>query len=78
MYSMTLKYSYDFSKGTRGKCCREEAILRLPEVSADLKREAHANGLTDADVAGGEGGPSCHRRGRVGGSPLGGRGSPFQ
>jgi hypothetical protein len=24
--------------------------VRLPEAIADLKREAHANGLTDADV----------------------------
>jgi hypothetical protein len=45
-----MKDSYDFSKGTRGKWYRKDAILRLPEVIADLKREAHANGLTDADV----------------------------
>jgi len=45
-----MKDNYDFSKGTRGKWYRKDAILRLPEVIADLKREAHANGLTDADV----------------------------
>ena len=45
-----MKTNYDFSKGTRGKWYRKDAILRLPEVIADLKREAHANGLTDADV----------------------------
>jgi hypothetical protein len=45
-----MKDSYDFSKGTRGKWYRKDAILRLPEVIAELKREAHANGLTDADV----------------------------
>jgi hypothetical protein len=45
-----MKDSYDFSKGTRGKWYRKDAIVRLPEAIADLKREAHANGLTDADV----------------------------
>jgi hypothetical protein len=45
-----MKDSYDFSKGTRGKWYRKDAILRLPEVIAELKREAHANGLTDANV----------------------------
>jgi len=45
-----MKDNYDFSKGARGKWYRKDAILRLPEVIADLKREAHANGLTDADV----------------------------
>ena len=29
---------------------RKEAIMRLPEVIADIKREAHAKGLTDAGV----------------------------
>jgi hypothetical protein len=24
--------------------------MRLPEAIADIKREAHANGLTDADI----------------------------
>lgn len=29
---------------------RKDAIMRLPEAIADLKREARANGLTDADI----------------------------
>ena len=29
---------------------RKDAIPRLPEAIADIKRKAHANGLTDADV----------------------------
>ena len=29
---------------------RKDAIMHLPEAIADLKREARANGLTDADV----------------------------
>jgi hypothetical protein len=29
---------------------RKDAIMHLPEAIADLKREAHANGLTDADI----------------------------
>jgi hypothetical protein len=45
-----MKDNYDFSKGTRGKWYRKDAIMRLPEVIADIKREAHANGLTDADI----------------------------
>jgi hypothetical protein len=45
-----MKDNYDFSKGSRGKWCRKNAITRLPEVIADIKREARANGLTDADV----------------------------
>jgi hypothetical protein len=45
-----MKDNYDFSKGTRGKWYRKDAIMRLPEVIADIKREARANGLTDADV----------------------------
>ena len=45
-----MKDSYDFSKGTRGKWYRKDAVLRLPEAIADLKREARANGLTDADI----------------------------
>lgn len=45
-----MKDNYDFSKGTRGKWYRKDAILRLPEAIADIKREAHANGLTDADI----------------------------
>jgi hypothetical protein len=45
-----MKDNYDFSKGTRGKWYRKDAVMRLPEVIADLKREAHANDLTDADV----------------------------
>jgi hypothetical protein len=45
-----MKDNYDFSKGTRGKWYRKDAILRLPEVIDDLKRKAPANGLTDADV----------------------------
>jgi hypothetical protein len=40
----------DFSKGTRGKCDRKDAVLHLSEAIADLKREARANGLTDAEV----------------------------
>jgi hypothetical protein len=45
-----MKGNYDFSKGTRGKWYRKDAIMRLPEAIADLKREARANGLTDADI----------------------------
>jgi hypothetical protein len=45
-----MKDNYNFSKGTRGKWYRKDAIMRLPEAIADLKREAHANGLTDADI----------------------------
>ena len=45
-----MKDNYDFSKGTRGKFCRKDAVMRLPEAIADLKREARANGLTDAEV----------------------------
>lgn len=45
-----MKDNYDFSKGTRGKWYRKDAIMRLPEPIADIKREAHANGLTDADA----------------------------
>ena len=29
---------------------RKDAIMHLPEAIADLKREARANGLTDADI----------------------------
>ena len=29
---------------------RKDAIMRLPEAITDLKREARANGLTDADI----------------------------
>ena len=29
---------------------RKDAIMRLPEAIADLKCEARANGLTDADI----------------------------
>ena len=39
-----MKDNYDFSKGTRGKWYRKDAILRLPEAIADIKREAHAMG----------------------------------
>ena len=45
-----MKDNYDFSEGTRGKWYRKDVIMRLPEAIADIKREAHANGLTDADV----------------------------
>jgi hypothetical protein len=45
-----MKDNYNFSKGTRGKWYRKDAIMRLPEAIADLKREARANGLTDADI----------------------------
>ncbi len=37
-----MKDNYDLSKGTRGKWYRKDAIMRLPEAIADLKREAHA------------------------------------
>lgn len=29
---------------------RKESLMRLPEAIAEIKREAHANGLTDADI----------------------------
>jgi hypothetical protein len=45
-----MKDNYNFSKGTRGKWYRKDAILRLPEAIVELKREAHANGLTDVDI----------------------------
>jgi hypothetical protein len=47
-----MKDEYDFFKGVRGKSCRprEDAIKRLPEAIADLKREARANGLTDSEI----------------------------
>ena len=45
-----MKDNYDFSKGTRGTFYRKGALMRLPEAIADLKREAHASGLTDADI----------------------------
>ena len=45
-----MKDTYDFSKGVRGKWYRKDAVLRLPETIADLKREARANGLTDAEL----------------------------
>ena len=45
-----MKDNYNFSKGTRGKWYRKDAVMRLPEAIADLKREARANGLTDAEI----------------------------
>jgi len=36
--------------GTRGKWYRKDAVMRLPEAIADLKREARANGLTDPEI----------------------------
>ena len=45
-----MKDSYDFSKGTRGKFYRRDAVMRLSEAIANLKREARAGGLTDADI----------------------------
>jgi hypothetical protein len=45
-----MKDNYNFSEGTRGKWCRKDAIMRLPEAIADLKREARANGLTDPGI----------------------------
>jgi hypothetical protein len=45
-----MKDSYDFSKGTRGKWYRKDAVLRLPEAIADIKREARSSGLTDPEI----------------------------
>jgi len=45
-----MKDSYDFSKGSRGKFYRKDAVIRLPAVIADLKREARASGLTDQEI----------------------------
>jgi hypothetical protein len=45
-----MKDNYDFSKGARGKWYRKDAIMHLPKEIAALKRDAHANGLTDADI----------------------------
>jgi hypothetical protein len=40
----------DFSRGARGKWDRKDAVVHWSEAVADLKREARANGLTDAEV----------------------------
>jgi hypothetical protein len=45
-----MKDNYNFSKGTRGKWYRKDAIMRLPEAIADLKREAAGDGLTDPGI----------------------------
>jgi hypothetical protein len=45
-----MKDNYDFSKGTRGKCYRKDALMRLPEAIANVKREARASGLTDQEI----------------------------
>ena len=45
-----MKDSYDFSKGTRGKFYRRDAVMRLSEAIANLKREDRASGLTDVDI----------------------------
>jgi hypothetical protein len=45
-----MKDNYNFSKGTRGKWYRKDAIMRLPEAIADIKREARASGLTDQEI----------------------------
>ncbi len=45
-----MKDSYNFSKGKRGKWYRKDAVMHLPEVIADLKREARASGLTDPEI----------------------------
>lgn len=45
-----MKDHYDFSKGTRGKWYRKDAVMRLPEAIADIKRKSHANGPTDDDI----------------------------
>jgi hypothetical protein len=38
-----MKDNYNFSKGTRGKFYRKDAVMHLPEAIADLKREARAS-----------------------------------
>lgn len=45
-----MKDNYNFSKGAHGKWYRKDAVMRLPEAIADLKREAHANRLTDPEI----------------------------
>ena len=45
-----MKDHYDFSKAERGKFYRKDAVMRLPEAIADIKREARASGLTDQEV----------------------------
>ena len=40
-----MKDNYDFSKGTRGKWYRKNAIMRLPRALAEIKREVRTNGF---------------------------------